>query len=393
MAAAVKHIPIIDTDTHVVEPPDLWTSRHLLASGATSSPTWPGIPPWQEEAWYSGDAAPRRRRGAGDGRVARAPAIPPASVRRHRPGIVGRTRRVAVMDEYGIQAQVLYPNVAVFDAKSILNMGDAELQLGCIQAYNDFLVDFGNEQPGPATSQSPRCRSGTWTLTLAEIERCADLGHKGIVFTQDPSYFGLPELTDRFWDPMWRSAEEKGMPVNFHIASGDLDPFNVGHRRQRTPRQLRRDGRLVLHGQRQDHRPADHRRDLPPVPRAQLRLGRERDRLDPLRPRRARLAVAELRRRQGAPRVRAAARASTSGARSTAASGSSATPRCSAIEQLGADNILYETDYPHPTSMSPGPASIAQRPDEYIRSTLSGLDEATLRKILHDNAARIYHLD
>jgi predicted TIM-barrel fold metal-dependent hydrolase len=64
-----------------------------------------------------------------------------------------------------------------------------------------------------------------------------------------------------------------------------------------------------------------------------------------------------------------------------------------AIEQLGADNILYETDYPHPTSMSPGPASHAQRPDDYLRSGFSGLDEVSMRKILHDNAARIYHLD
>ena len=49
------------------------------------------------------------------------------------------------------------------------------------------------------------------------------------MFTQDPSYFGLPQLTDRYWDPMWASAQEKGLPVNFHIASGDLDLFNVGH--------------------------------------------------------------------------------------------------------------------------------------------------------------------
>jgi predicted TIM-barrel fold metal-dependent hydrolase len=65
----------------------------------------------------------------------------------------------------------------------------------------------------------------------------------------------------------------------------------------------------------------------------------------------------------------------------------------STIEQLGPDNILYETDYPHPTSMSPGPASAAQRPDDYIRSAFDGVDETTMRKILHDNAARIYHLD
>ena len=60
----------------------------------------------------------------------------------------------------------------------------------------------------------------------------------------------------------------------------------------------------------------------------------------------------------------------------------------SAIEQLGPDNVLYETDFPHPTSMSPGPASDGQRPDDYLREHFAGLDETTLRKILHDNAAQ-----
>jgi predicted TIM-barrel fold metal-dependent hydrolase len=64
----------------------------------------------------------------------------------------------------------------------------------------------------------------------------------------------------------------------------------------------------------------------------------------------------------------------------------------SVIDQF-ADNILYETDYPHPTSMSPGPASIARVPRDYIRETLGGLPDATLVKVLHDNAARVYHLE
>jgi len=64
-----------------------------------------------------------------------------------------------------------------------------------------------------------------------------------------------------------------------------------------------------------------------------------------------------------------------------------------AIEQLGADNVLYETDFPHPTSMSPGPASIAERPDDFVRAVFADLPLETTRKILHDNAARIYHLD
>ena len=228
MSTMINEIPIIDTDTHVVEPPDLWTSR--------VSSKWGDLVPhveWdddkQEEAWFTGTHAARRGRRAGDGRLARTPAVPPASIRARPTRSRGTPHGArALMDTYGVKAQILYPNVAVFDAKSIVGMGDTALQLACIEAYNDFLVDFGNEAPGRfiAVSGLP-----FWdlTATLAEIERCAANGHKGIVFTQDPSYFGLPQLTDRYWDPMWASAQEKGLPVNFHIASGDLDLFNVGH--------------------------------------------------------------------------------------------------------------------------------------------------------------------
>ena len=63
-----------------------------------------------------------------------------------------------------------------------------------------------------------------------------------------------------------------------------------------------------------------------------------------------------------------------------------------AIELLGPDNILYETDFPHPTSMSPGPATARSPRTTYIEETFAGIDPVTTRKILHDNAARLYHL-
>jgi hypothetical protein len=43
--------------------------------------------------------------------------------------------------------------------------------------------------------------------------------------------------------------------------------------------------------------------------------------------------------------------------------------------------------------MSPGPTSGAMRPDDYLEQTFGDTPEAVVRKILHDNAARIYHLD
>ncbi len=297
------------------------------------------------------------------------------------------------MDDYGIQSQILYPNVAVFDAKTILGLTTSRAAARLHPGLQRLPRRLRRRAPG--TGSSPVTALPFWDLdaTLAEIERCAAMGHKGIVFTQDPSVL-RPAGADR--PPL-------GSDVG--VGAGEGPAGQLPHRLRRpgpapasgipttAPRQLRGDGRLVLPRQREDHRAAHLRRDLPPLPDAQLRLGRERRRLDPVRPRRRSTGSGRTAASPRSTRSTTCCRASTSSARSTAASGSSTTRRCRRIEQLGADNILYETDFPHPTSMSPGPASTAQRPDEYLRDHFVGLDEATLRKILHDNAARIYHLD
>ena len=43
-------------------------------------------------------------------------------------------------------------------------------------------------------------------------------------------------------------------------------------------------------------------------------------------------------------------------------------------------------------SMSPGPASIAQSARAFLDENFSDWPEDVLSKVLHDNAARIYHL-
>jgi predicted TIM-barrel fold metal-dependent hydrolase len=43
--------------------------------------------------------------------------------------------------------------------------------------------------------------------------------------------------------------------------------------------------------------------------------------------------------------------------------------------------------------MSPGPATAAVSPRDFLQDNFSDLPEATLHKILHDNAARLYGLD
>jgi len=57
------------------------------------------------------------------------------------------------------------------------------------------------------------------------------------------------------------------------------------------------------------------------------------------------------------------------------------------------DNLLFETDFPHPTSMSVGPQSSARRPRDYAAQALAGVSDDVLAKVLHDNAAALYGLD
>ena len=102
--------------------------------------------------------------------------------------------------------------------------------------------------------------------------------------------------------------------------------------------------------------------------------------------------MAQRRRRATSTPSTTCCRASTSAARSTAASGSSEQAALDGASTRYPDNILYETDYPHPTCQHPGPRTPAQRPRDYATEALGGLPDDVLAKVLHDNAAALYGL-
>ena len=301
--------------------------------------------------------------------------------------------RLGRMDEYGIHAQILYPNVALFNSSLLQGVAD-DLAAGAVP-------------PGVQRLSDRLQQRGARPLSAHDLT--AVLGPRRHPQGDRPLHGGRPQGHRVLAGSLGlRAAAAHRPPLGSHVGqrpgegpSGQL-PHRLGRHdvvpqlgpsRQRSPRQLRVDGRVLLHGQRQDDRAADLRRHLPPLPRAELRLGRERRRVDPLRPRFAGLAVAELRCRRRSTPSTTCCRASTSSARSTAASGSSGTRPCSRSSAWA------------PTTFSTRPTSRTRRACRRARrrrpsprpttskSTFSGLPEDTLRKILHDNAARIYHLD
>jgi predicted TIM-barrel fold metal-dependent hydrolase len=58
--------------------------------------------------------------------------------------------------------------------------------------------------------------------SVAEVERVAGRGYGGIVMTGVPHEHGQPYLGDHHWDPLWTVCTEAGLSVSFHSANGDL---------------------------------------------------------------------------------------------------------------------------------------------------------------------------
>ena len=209
----------IDADTHITEPPDVWTSR-VPSKWKDDVPQVRFDAEAQEEMWVvGGNTLMPVGMTALAGFDGKFPAHPSRYEEAHK-GSYDASARLAYMDEIGCAAQVLYPNVGGFGSQLFLKLPDEALKLACVRAYNDFQIDWISPDPSrfAAVMAMP-----FWDVQacVAEIERCAAMGHRGILFTASPQDFGMPYLADRHWDPFWSAAQETGLPISFHIGSGD----------------------------------------------------------------------------------------------------------------------------------------------------------------------------
>jgi predicted TIM-barrel fold metal-dependent hydrolase len=209
---------IVDTDTHVTEAADLWTSR-LPSSWRDERRLHVEVDPeTDDEVWAIGD----RRLGPawiacnwGWGQPY--PSYPPTLTDCH-PATYDAKHRAAAMDDCGIQTALLYPNVG---GARLTRMGfDAETANAHTSAYNDFQIEeWVTVAPGRFI---PMLVVPFWDVpgAVAEIERLAGMGFGGIVMTGSPQLHGEPALGDQHWDPMWSAADAAALSVSFHVGGG-----------------------------------------------------------------------------------------------------------------------------------------------------------------------------
>ena len=129
LASDVDRYQVIDTDTHVIEPYDLWTSRLSTARWGDRLPQVHWDPNMEEDAWYFGGSRIGPAAGAAQAGWNAWPPDHPPKLDLVDEATWDAASRLRRMDEYGIWAQVLYPNVAGFGAGKLLTIGDPELML------------------------------------------------------------------------------------------------------------------------------------------------------------------------------------------------------------------------------------------------------------------------
>lgn len=248
---------IIDADSHICERPDTWTSRMSSSKWGDLIPQVRRNPANGTDMWYIGDHVVNElaltvmfpgEDGLPQRREDDFPMFPRLVSDVH-PSSWDAGERVKVMNRFGLNAAALYPNVGITapDRYRTIQGATLEFQVAVIQAYNDYVLSWAQEEPGRFI---PLAVIPYWDIEacVAEVERCAALGHKGFCMSGTPEYHDSPVLADRSWDRLWSAVQATGQPIAFHVGTSGVSSQNLGATRllggkevvQQTPAEMHR---------------------------------------------------------------------------------------------------------------------------------------------------------
>jgi predicted TIM-barrel fold metal-dependent hydrolase len=202
---------VISSDSHVLEPSDLWTKglpaplrdRAPRVSYDEQRKTWvfgceevpPQIITFSFVAGVDLDNLPEMHE---------------AGYAAARPGGWDPKARLEDMLLDGVSAEVLYPSLGL----GLYWIKDPAFQEACFRAYNDWLIEYCAAMPDRLVGIA---MISLWDVdhAVAELRRCHDAGLRGaMIWERPPDSHSFRNLEN---DPFWAAAAEMDMPVALHI--------------------------------------------------------------------------------------------------------------------------------------------------------------------------------
>jgi predicted TIM-barrel fold metal-dependent hydrolase len=379
---------VVDADTHFSEPFDLWTKRAPSKYKAKVPQVVEvnGQLRWMidetHSIGYGASSSSAIRKDGSRAELGGTSGIPFAEAL---PACFDAKARVAVMDACGVTAQIAYPNLLGFGSTSA-NKVDPAIRAISMQIYNDAMAEFQEES---GRRIFPMALVPWWDCKamVEETRRAHEMGLRGVTTNPEPFEHvdadgkPLPDLGHRHWDPFWEVCQSLDMPVNFHIgASAASIDWGASKGWPSAPPFVRTAvggtllflsnastmGNIVFSGlldrypklkfvsvesglgwipfvmETWDYQITQSSFKLQRAPSEYVRhnfhtmFWYERENL------------------------------------------------CRDIKKVGVDNVMFETDFPHPGGLWPISIDVA--------SAFAGLEEAEIAKVLSGNAVRVYNL-
>ena len=296
--------------------------------------------------------------------------------------------RVRLMDELGIEAQVLYPNSIGIGGQNLWNtVRDKEIVQLCVRLYNDAMAEV---QERSSNRLLPMPIMPAWDIDdcVSEAQRCAAMGLRGVNMTADPQDSGSPDLGDPAWDPFWEVCAGLHLPVHFHIGASQtaLSYFGTTY----WPSQddyvkpaiggaslFQNNSRLLLNSCYSGM--FDRHPDLKMVS-VESGIGWVPFMLEAMDYELAENAPAHAEKLQKLP-----SEYFQSNWYATFWFENGRGDLQHLIDSVGEGNIMFETDFPHPTCLHPNPL-------EQVREKVAALRPETQRKVMGGNAIELYRL-
>jgi predicted TIM-barrel fold metal-dependent hydrolase len=385
-----EQLRVVDADTHLTEVHDLWTSRAPKGYGdrLPRVEKVKGKDTWILEGKPLG---PARGGGTIDPEGKKHPFYKSQvvwSIEEVHPAAWDPKARLELMDQWGVQAQVCYPSDVGIGGQRLANAtADAKLRTLCVEIYNDAMAELQAES-GNRLLPMPVLPAWSVKESVREVERLAGLGLRGVNMMSDPQETGAPDLASREWDPVWAACADLNLPVHFHIGSSATA--------------------MEFYGK--YFWPSQNDHVKPAIGGAMLFLGNARFVINTIYAgifqRHPKLKMVSVESGAGwVPFIlEAMDHELIENAPDEAAELSKKPSEYFAghwyatfwfeenkgnlqalVDAVGEDNLLFETDFPHPTCLYPDPL-------RKVEDKISNLRPESRRKVMGENAAQLYRL-
>jgi hypothetical protein len=368
---------LVSVDDHVVEPPTLFDA-HLPEKWKEFAPKLVHRADGTDAWVYEGAEIPNIGLNAVAGKPPEEYGIEPTALDEIRKGCWDIHERVNDMNRNGVLGSMCFPSFVQFCGQLFSRSKDLDMGLNLLRAYNDWHIDeWCGTYPGRFI---PLSIPPIWDpqLMADEVHRVAAKGCHAVTFSEDPAKLGWPHIFGGHWDPFFAACEEEEMVICLHIGSSSttlalapgapidvmitLTPLNTMHAATDLiwSQVLRKfpelqfalseggTGWVPYWLERIDYTYQQHRfwtgQDFGDQLPSQVALDH--------------FSFCFISDRAGVEDR----------------------------DRIGVDNITWECDYPHSDSTWPhSPETLAKQ--------LDGADDASIAKITHANAMRIYHYD